>query len=58
MFKSIGRSLKDSLVLMEIRKHDKICDRTFLEQSMPAEQRSGRHAPSANAAGKLRRVMR
>ena len=33
-----------------------VCDRAFLEQSMPIERRSGRHAPSVNAAGKLRRV--
>ena len=33
-----------------------VCDRAFLEQSMPIERRSGRQAPSVNAAGKLRRV--
>ena len=48
---------KHGLVLMVIRKHDKICDRVFLEQSMPIERRSGRDAQSVNAAGKLRRAM-
>ena len=34
-----------------------VCDRAFLEQSMPIERRSGRQAPSVNVAGKkLRRV--
>ena len=44
----------NSLVLMVIRKHDKVCDTVFLEKSLPIDRRSSRHAPSVNAAGKLR----
>ena len=41
---------KHSLVLLILRKHDKVCDGVFLEQCVPTDRQSSRHASSANAA--------
>ena len=40
---------KDSLVLLIIRKPDKLCGRVFLEKRVPIDRLSRRQAPSANA---------
>ena len=38
------------LVLLEIRKHDKVCDEVPLEQCVPNDRQSWTNALSANAA--------
>ena len=36
------------------RMHDRVCDGVFLKQTIPIDRANSRHAPSANAAEKLR----
>ena len=50
IFKSLSMH---SLVLLVIRKHDKVCDEVSLEQCVPIDRPSWTHAPSANAAEKI-----
>ena len=51
IFKSLSMH---SLVLLAIRMHDKVCDEVSLWQCVPINRQSWTHAPSANAAEKLR----
>ena len=45
------------LVLLTIRKHDKVCDEVSLEQCVPIDRQSSTQAPSANAAENCERII-
>ena len=54
IFKSFSMQ---SLDLLVIRKHDKVCDEVLLEQCVPIDRQSWTPAPSANAAENCERII-